>query len=198
MGRKALTYGTKSNHTLTFSVSKQKATLADESDAWWSPSDKKMQVRYSFYVAAPKTLANEIMGNSMAKLVSQANTNIDNYAATLDHSDPDYTQKFNAYRQQQVTGVQSQLTAEKNDITTSKLGYKARTLDYASTLAHEFGHALGLNHSPNKNDAMYYASSTPQIFDYDKLKANTNGFNPLTYTDVTRAQLALRMFSALK
>ena len=198
LGRKALKYGTKNKHTMTFSVSKERATPADESDAWWSPSDKKMQVRYSFFVKAPATLANEIMATSMKTLVNQANARINSYESTLDKTDPNYAQKLSTYRTQQVTDVQNQLTAEKNDISSSQLGYKARTLDYASTLAHEFGHALGLDHSPNKNDAMYYASESPQIFDYSKLKANTNGFNPLTYTDVTRAKLALKMFTALR
>ncbi|WP_283678974.1 matrixin family metalloprotease [Lentilactobacillus sp. Marseille-Q4993] len=198
LGKNVLKMGTKKNHTLTFSVSKQKATASDESDAWWAPDTKQMQVRYSFYVNTPSDAATQILQNSMKTKITDANAKIATYRQSLDPNDPQIETKVAAYRKQVIAQVQSDLTAEKNDIAANKLGYKARKFEYANTLTHEFGHALGLNHSPNKNDAMYYASETPAIFDYSKLKASTNGFNPLTKTDVYRAKLSLKIFQALK
>ncbi|AQW20744.1 hypothetical protein PL11_001835 [Lentilactobacillus curieae] len=100
----------------------------------------------------------------------------------------------------QQSGVSgADLTAERQDIAVNGLDKTSRTLYYGATLTHELGHVLGLNHSPNKNDTMYFESDSPQVHYYQSLKNATNaGYNPLTNTDVLRAQLALKVFGAFK
>lgn len=149
LGRKAVKWGTKSHHTITFSVSNAKASASDESDAWWMPSTKKVQVRNSIYAEDINTITDTTLYFSQQSLVKSANAKLNSYKASLDASDPDYKTKLDAYQQLQVADVRSTCEAQEKGLKNG-VAKKARTFEYANTIAHELGHVMGLKHSPNK------------------------------------------------
>ncbi|WP_225363907.1 hypothetical protein [Levilactobacillus brevis] len=56
LGKTEFTQGSKKNHTLTFGVSKAAASKSDQSDAWWTPMTKKLDVRWSYYTAEKQNI----------------------------------------------------------------------------------------------------------------------------------------------
>ncbi|KRK47654.1 hypothetical protein FC96_GL002378 [Secundilactobacillus kimchicus JCM 15530] len=80
---------------------------------------------------------------------------------------------------------------------TDSAAQQARTVEYARILTHELGHILGLGHSTNRSDLMYPGLGFGDLYDLDKVSADTIWQTPLTETDGARGQLAYR-FEKLK
>ncbi|KRM58756.1 matrixin family metalloprotease [Secundilactobacillus malefermentans] len=195
LGRQAIKVGSKKYHTVTFSVSNAKASKSDDSDAWWIPSTKKVQIRNSLYADDLSVITNTTLYNSEKSLVKTANANLAAYKAGLSTTDPDYQSKLDTYQQQQVDYAKAAFDNQESNLK-SGLAIKAREFEYANTLAHEFGHVMGLKHSPNKSDLMYWASGTNDIYNYNKVKNSSKGFSLVTSTDVARAKLAVKVHNA--
>lgn len=204
LGKKEFTTGTKKNHTLTFSVSKAAASKNDQSDAWWTPASKQLQVRWSYYVAAKQDIGtamtnqlNDAFYNQYAGTV-KAKTKANLEAEGVSTSDENYTNLFN----QEAAKVETSLPAYTNlkkDVTLvrTSLANEGRKYQYASTIAHELGHVMGLNHSPNKADLMYFESGSTNVYSYKKVKAGLSKYTPITTTDKNRAKLALKIYTAV-
>lgn len=203
LGKKEFTTGSKKNHTLTFSVSKTAASKSDRSDAWWTPGNKHMQVRWSYYQeekdnigssmtdqlnkAFYKKYVNTILAQAKAQLAANGVATTDkNYDKLLDAAAEKLETSLPAY---------STLKTNVNHVKTS-LASEGRMYEYASTIAHEMGHVMGLNHSPNKSDLMYYESGTSKVYSYKAVSAGLSKYNPVTTTDKARAQLALKIYTA--
>lgn len=204
LGKKQFTKGTKKKHTLTFSVSKAKATKSDQSDAWWTPAKKRLQIRQSYYTAAKQDI-----GTAMTNQLNDAF--YDQYSGTvkakakanlaakgIETSDADYNSLFN----QEAAKVEIALPAYatlKKDVTLvqTKLANEGRKYQYASTIAHELGHVMGLNHSPNTRDLMYFESGNTNVYSFTKVKAGLSKYNPVTKTDKNRAKLAIKIYTAV-
>lgn len=195
LGRKAFVVGTKKSHTMTVSLSKATASSNDRSDAWWVPAKKLAQLRLSDFNSEKASLKNAMMNRSEVADINTANRNIDSYAQKVANQ-PNASTLVATYRKAQITKVQKALTAELNDITKNHLDNRARIFEYADTLAHEFGHSLGLKHSPNKSDLMYWQSGTAKIYDYRSVKNSKTGFNLISKTDTNRAKLAIKIHTA--
>lgn len=205
LGKKEFTAGSKKHHTLTFSVSNTKPSKHDNSDAWWTPATKKVQVRQYFYDAALQDIALQ-MSNSLesafdkqygAAIMAQAQKNL--AAQGITTTDPEYNNKL----EQEEASVAHSLKAfqpvsQKLTAVSKSVAAQGRMYEYAGTIAHEFGHVMGLNHSPKHSDLMYYESGTSRVNSYTQV-TSANGlkkYNPVTSTDKARAQLALKIYVA--
>lgn len=203
LGKTEFTQGSKKNHTLTFGVSKAAASKSDQSDAWWTPMTKKLDVRWSYYTAEKQNI-----GISMTNQLN--NTFYKQYADTIETkakanlaakgittSDKDYQNLFNQEASNVETSLPAYTTLKKDvGLVKSTLANEGRKYEYASTIAHEMGHVMGLNHSPNKQDLMYFESGNNNVYSYKKVKAGLSKYNPITTTDKNRAKLALKIYVA--
>lgn len=204
LGKKEFTTGTKKNHTLTFSVSKVAASKSDQSDAWWTPANKQLQVRWSYYVTAKQDIGtamtnqlNDAFYNQYANTVkTKAKANLE--AEGVSTSADNYTTLFNQEAARVETSLPAYATLKK-DVTSvrTSLANEGRKYQYASTIAHELGHVMGLDHSPNKADLMYFESGSTNVYSYKKVKAGLSKYNPVTTTDKNRAKLALKIYTAV-
>lgn len=203
LGKKEFVQGSKKNHTLTFSVSKAAATKSDQSDAWWTPSAKRLQVRWSYYQAETKNIGvamtnqlNDAFYNKYAHTIeTKAKANL--AAQGLSTSDSTYQDAFNAEAQAVEKSLPAYTTLEKEVSGVNTVAKNGRMYEYASTIAHELGHVMGLNHSPNKSDLMYFESGSSNVYSYKKVKAGLSKYNPVTKTDKNRAKLALKIYTAV-
>jgi len=204
LGKKQFTQGSKKNHTLTFSVSKAKATKSDQSDAWWTPAKKQLQVRWSYYQAETQNIGIAMTNQLNDSFYTTYSNTIEakakaNLAAKgISTSDKNYQSLFN----QEASNVETSLPAYnqlKKDVTKVKtsLASEGRMYEYASTIAHEFGHVMGLNHSPNKKDLMYFESGSSNVYSYKQVSAGLSKYNPVKTTDKNRAKLALKIYTAV-
>jgi len=206
LGKKEFTKGSKKNHTLTFSMSYAKPSKNDNSDAWWTPATKQVQVRKYYYDAATQEIGvamtnhlNQSFYNEYASTIEgQAKATLAAKGITKDNA-KDYTTQFNELASTIETTLPAygSLTKQVSAVRSS-VANQGRMYEYASTIAHEFGHVMGLNHSPNKTDLMYFESGTSKIYSYHQVTA-ANGlkkYNPITPTDKARAQLALKIYVA--
>ncbi|MBT9672165.1 matrixin family metalloprotease [Secundilactobacillus kimchicus] len=196
LGHTIFKLGTKQSHTMTVNLSTAKASAADRSDAWWLPAKRLTQIRSSEFATETTTLRNAMMNHSEVAVINQANRNIDAYAKRV-AGDANATTLIATYRAKEVANAKQQLTAELNNINQNSLDRRARVFEYADTLAHEFGHSLGLKHSPNKTDLMYWQSGSSKVYNYDAVKNSTTGFNLISPTDKNRAKLAIKIHQAL-
>ncbi|MDT6981311.1 reprolysin-like metallopeptidase [Levilactobacillus zymae] len=203
LGKKEFTKGSKKNHTLTFSVSHAQASKSDNSDAWWTPGTKKVQVRWSYYQDAKKDIAQKMSEPYQVAFYKQYNTTItstakknlaaqgvdpaaNNYSALLEQEETKVAEGLKAFQ-----SVNKTLTAINNSVAA-----QGRMYEYAGTIAHEFGHTMGLDHSPNAKDLMYYESGTNKVYSYKQVTTKMKSYNPVTATDKARAQLALKIYVA--
>jgi len=202
LGKKEFVQGSKKNHTLTFSVSKAKATKSDQSDAWWTPGNKHLQVRWSYYQAETKNIGvamtnqlNDAFYNKYANTIeSKAKANLAARGVTA--ADANYQTEFNTEAQAVEKALPAYATLEKEVKGVNTVAKNGRMYEYASTIAHELGHVMGLNHSPNKADLMYFESGNSNVYSYRKVKAGLSKYNPITKTDKNRAKLALKIYTA--
>lgn len=203
LSKKEFTKGSKKNHTLTFSVSHTPASKTDNSDAWWTPGSKKVQIRWSYYQDAQKDIAQKMSEPYQVAFYKQYNTTITNTAKNnlaaqgIDSSAANYT----ALMEQEETKVAEGLKAFQSVNKTlsainNSVAAQGRMYEYAGTIAHEFGHTMGLNHSPNTKDLMYFESGTSKIYSYKQVTTKMKKYNPVTATDKARAQLALKIYVA--
>ncbi|GEO69736.1 matrixin family metalloprotease [Levilactobacillus acidifarinae] len=204
LGKQEFTKGSKKSHTLTFSVSHAQASKSDNSDAWWTPATKKVQVRWSYYQDAQKDIAQRMSApyqtafdhQYQATITATAKKNLaaqgvsssaNNYSALVEQEEVKVAESLPAFQ-----NVNKTLTA----INTS-VAAQGRMYEYASTIAHEFGHTMGLDHSPNTKDLMYFESGTNKIYSYQQVTTKMKTYNPVTATDKARAQLALKIYVAV-
>lgn len=205
LGKKEFVKGSKKNHSLTFSVSYANPTKSDQSDAWWTPSQKKVQVRWSYYQAETDNIGDAMtaqLNNAFYKkyssaVESKAKANLAAKGITSANSN------YNTLFTQEAARIEESLSSYstlKKDVAAvgSKLAAEGRMYEYASTIAHEFGHVLGMNHSPNKADLMYFESGSSNVYSYAKVKAGLSKYNPITTTDKNRAKLALKVYAATR
>ena len=203
LGKKEFVQGSKKHHTLTFSISKAAASKSDQSDAWWTPSNKRLQVRWSYYQAETKNIRvamtnqlNDAFYNKYANTIeSQAKANL--AAQGITSADATYQDAFNAEAQSVEKSLPAYTTLEKEVRGVNTVAKNGRMYEYASTIAHELGHVMGLNHSPNKADLMYFESGSNNVYSYKKVKAGLSKYNPVTKTDKNRAKLALKIYTAV-
>ncbi|NLR10015.1 MULTISPECIES: matrixin family metalloprotease [Lactobacillaceae] len=203
LGKKEFVQGSKKHHTLTFSVSKATASKSDQSDAWWTPSNKRLQVRWSYYQAETKNIRvamtnqlNDAFYNKYANTIeSQAKANL--AAQGITSADATYQDAFNAEAQSVEKSLPAYTTLEKEVRGVNTVAKNGRMYEYASTIAHELGHVMGLNHSPNQADLMYFESGSNNVYSYKKVKAGLSKYNPVTKTDKNRAKLALKIYTAV-
>ncbi|PWG00153.1 matrixin family metalloprotease [Levilactobacillus bambusae] len=194
LGKKEFNIGTKSHHTVTFTATNQKN---GNSDAWWTPSLKSLKVQLSYYSKSHKDVQSGMTSYVNSYYQNQVAVKTTNYLANrgIATTDPKYSQEFYSYAvKHQGTEQKNAKKAVKNinqSVATQGVMY-----EYASTLAHEMGHIIGLNHSPNKLDLMYYQSGNKNIYNYFDVKRGLRGYNPVTATDKARAQLAIKVWQA--
>lgn len=191
LGRKTFIMGTKARHNLTVTMTAKNTSA----DAWWSPASRQIQLEQADYKAQTGKIRAKMVSQTTTKAVNNANQKIKAYGHTISKR-ADYAHLYNTYRATQINSATKQIKTQKQNIVKQKIDVKARTFNYANIIAHEMGHSLGLMHSPNAADAMNAKSSTPQIYDYAKVKASKKGFNQLGKTDVNRAKLALKIHAA--
>ncbi|TGD20334.1 matrixin family metalloprotease [Levilactobacillus suantsaiihabitans] len=204
LGKKEFTLGSKKKHNLTFSVSKSTPTKSDQSDAWWTPAKKQLQIRQSFYTAEKQNIGIAMTNQLNDAFYKQYSGEIEakakaNLAAEgISTTDTSYSSRFN----QEASKIETSLpeyAVLKKDVTLvkTKLANEGRMYEYASTIAHELGHVMGLNHSPNKKDLMYFESGSTNVYSYKKVKAGLSKYTPVTKTDTKRAKLALKIYVAV-
>jgi len=204
LGKKEFTQGTKKSHTFTFSVSKTKPSKIDSSDAWWTPGKKQLQIRQSYYTAEKQEIGSamtEQLNDSFYKqykstIEAKAKANL--VAKGVSTNDKNYSTLFD----QEAGNVETSLPAYSTlvkDVKAVENSYAntGRMYAYASIIAHEMGHVMGLNHSPNTKDLMYYESGNSNVYSYKKVKAGLSKYTPVTKTDKARAKLALKIYTAV-
>jgi len=191
LGRKVFVTGTKYNHNMTISMTAQNTSA----DAWWRPAQHQIVLEQADYSQQLGSIRNKMINQSTTTAVNTANQRITAYGHAIAHR-ANFAHQYNAYRATQINSAQKQIASQKRNIVGQKVDVKARTFKYANIIAHEMGHSLGLKHSANAKDAMAANSSTPNIYNYSKVKSSKNGFNTLDKTDVNRAKLALRVHDA--
>lgn len=205
LGKKTFTQGTKKSHTLTFSVSNAKPSKNDNSDAWWTPSTKQVQVRKYYYDAAKQDIGvamtnglNDSFYHQFAGTI-EAQAKAELAAKGITSSDKNYSAQFNETAQKIEESLPEYATLKRRVAAVEKsVAAQGRMYEYAGTIAHEFGHVMGLNHSPNKNDLMYFESGTNKVNSYSQVTSSKGlkVYNPVTSTDKARAQLALKIYIA--
>ncbi|QMU08252.1 matrixin family metalloprotease [Levilactobacillus suantsaii] len=205
LGKKEFTKGSKKHHTFTFSVSHAKASKSDNSDAWWTPATKKVQIRWSYYKAAKQNIAQRMSSSLQTAfdkkysdtIVNTAKKNLakenispssNAYSDELDQEEAKVAHNMSAFKtvSQKLTAIDKSVAAQ------------GRMYEYASTVAHEFGHTMGLDHSPSTKDLMYYQSGTNKVYSYKQVTKNMKKYNPVTATDKARAKLALKIYVAAR
>ncbi|WP_283680020.1 matrixin family metalloprotease [Lentilactobacillus sp. Marseille-Q4993] len=197
LGKSVFYYGSKKSHTISFSIAKDNPSSAtDSGDAWWIPAQKKVQVSSYYYKHSTHSIKNEMLHASLNELGKEATEKVAAYAQEVGQSDPDYKTKVEAFRQDQITVVQGELTDIENKIDVDGIAKKGTQFEYANVLTHELGHVLGLEHSPSKSDVMYYAAQWNWIFDYKKVAASKSGYDPITKADQNRGKLAWKIYNA--
>ncbi|WP_261810584.1 matrixin family metalloprotease [Levilactobacillus humaensis] len=202
LGKKEFVQGSKKNHTLTLSISKAKPTKSDQSDAWWTPGKKKLQVRWSYYRDETQNIAvsmtnqlNDAFYKKYAKTIeAKAKANLAAKGITTSYDN--YQSLFNTEAAAVETSLPAYDTLKKEVKGVNSVAKTGRKYEYASTVAHELGHVLGLNHSPKKADLMYFESGNSNVYSYKKVKAGLSKYNPITTTDKNRAKLALKVYAA--
>jgi len=143
------------------------------------------QLNNAFYKKYSSAVESKAKANLAAKGITSANSN------------------YNTLFTQEAARIEESLSSYstlKKDVAAvgSKLAAEGRMYEYASTIAHEFGHVLGMNHSPNKADLMYFESGSSNVYSYAKVKAGLSKYNPITTTDKNRAKLALKVYAATR
>ncbi|WP_461243447.1 reprolysin-like metallopeptidase [Secundilactobacillus muriivasis] len=191
LGRQVFTTGTKGNHQLTIAFTNRNSTA----DAWWQPANRRILLERADYTQAPSQIKAKMINQSSAAAINAANQKIIKYSRSIANR-ANHAALYNHYRQQQINTINASVTKATNTINKNQLAYKARTFKYANIIAHELGHSLGLNHSDTATDGMAANSHVNTIYNYTKVKASANGFNPLTKADTSRAKLALKVFAA--
>ncbi len=191
LGRKVFITGTRSNHNMTIGMTARNTSA----DAWWKPAQHQIVLEQADYSQQLTSIRNKMINQSTTTAVNTANKRITAYGHAIAHR-ANFAHQYNAYRATQINSAQKQISTQKRNIVSQKIDVKARTFKYANIIAHEMGHSLGLKHSANAKDAMAANSSTPNIYNYSKVKSSKNGFNTLDKTDVNRATLALRVHDA--
>lgn len=191
LGRQVFTTGTKGNHQLTVAFTARNSAA----DAWWQPATRRILLERADYVQAPSQLKAKMINQSHATAINTANQKIIKYNRSIANR-ANHAALYNHYRQLQINTINSTVATATASINKNQLAYKARTFEYANIIAHELGHSLGLNHSDTPTDGMAANSHVNTIYNYAKVKASVNGFNPLTKTDTSRAKLALKVYAA--
>lgn len=191
IGHKVFISGTQSNHTLTVTMTGKNTSA----DAWWKPTQHQLTLEKTDYSKQLPTIRNKMIKQSTASAVKTLNKRVKAYGHKIAHK-ANFAHDYNLYRADQLSQVKKEINLQKRTIVSQKIDVKARTFEYANIVAHELGHSLGLQHSANAEDAMAANSSTPNIYNYGKVKTSKNGFNILDKTDVNRAKLALAIHDA--
>jgi len=192
LGHTVFAKGTKTNRTMTISMTAKNTSA----DAWWKPVQHQILLEQADYNQQLSLIRNKMINQSTSTAVTKTNNRILAYGHKIARQ-ANFAHRYNTYRAAQINQAQKQINTQKRNITTQKIDVKARTFKYANIIAHEMGHSLGLQHSANSKDAMAANSTTPNIYNYSKVKASKNGFNTLDKTDVNRAKLALSVHDAL-
>lgn len=192
LGHTVFAKGTKTNHTMTINMT----TRSTSADAWWKPVQHQILLEQADYNQQLSLIRNKMINQSTSTTVTKTNNRILAYGHKIARQ-ANFAHQYNSYRTAQINQAQKQINTQKHSIITQKIDVKARTFKYANIIAHEMGHAIGLQHSSNPKDAMSANSTTPNIYNYSKVKASKNGFNTLGKTDVNRAKLALAVHDAL-
>lgn len=192
LGRKVFINGTKNSHTLTIGMTGKNTSA----DAWWKPAQHQISLEQADYNQQLYSIRNKMINQNTSAAVTNANHRIQAYGHKIANR-ANFARQYNAYRATQINQAQKQINSVKHAIVAQHIDTKARTFKYANIIAHEMGHSLGLQHSANSHDAMAANSSTPNIYNYSKVKASKNGFNTLDKTDINRAKLALKVHDAL-
>ncbi|MCH5462464.1 matrixin family metalloprotease [Lactobacillus sp. LC28-10] len=191
LGHKVFVGGTQSNHTLTVTMTGKNTSA----DAWWKPAQHQLSLEKTDYTKQLPTIRNKMIKQTTASAVKTLNKRVKAYGHKIANK-ANFAHDYNLYRADQLSQVKKKITLQKRTIVSQKIDVKARTFEYANIVAHEMGHSLGLQHSTNAGDAMAANSSTPNIYNYDKVKTSKNGFNILDKTDINRAKLALAIHDA--
>lgn len=191
LGHKVFVKGTKTNHTLLVGMTSKNTSA----DAWWKPAQQQISLEQADYSQQLQTIRNKMINQSTSTAVMTVNQHVIAYGHKI-ATKVDFAHKYNIYRAEQINQAKKQLDTQKHNIISQRIDVKARTFEYANIITHEMGHSLGLKHSANAKDAMAANSTTPNIYNYTKVKASKNGFNNLTKTDVNRAKLALAVHNA--
>lgn len=191
LGRKVFVKGTKTHHTLTVTMTGRNTAA----DAWWKPTSHQISLEQADYSQQLSAIRNNMIHQSTASAVTKANQRVIAYGHRIANR-PNFAHDYNIYRAKQIDQAEKQISTQKQTIVSQKIDVKARTFEYANIIAHEMGHSLGLQHSANAKDAMAANSTTPNIYNYHKVKTSKSGFNTLDKTDVNRAKLALTIHDA--
>ena len=161
---------------------------------------KKLDVRWSYYTAEKQnigiSMTNQLNNAFYDTIETKAKANL--AAKGITTSDKDYQSLFDQEASNVETSLPAYKTTLKKDVglVKSTLANEGRKYEYASTIAHEMGHVMGLNHSPNKQDLMYFESGNSNVYSFKKVKAGLSKYNPITTTDKNRAKLALKIYVA--